>query len=389
MPVVDADDMHRAAAIARNRSLEATHRLATGEGVTVAVIDTGVSPHDNLPALTGGGDFIDGDTIDGGLFDCDAHGTIVAGIIAAGTGDATALTADGDPGMVPTGVAPRAHLVTIRQTSAAVTTPAGRAGSLATLAEAIGRALDQGAQVINISVVSCVKPSVAARVDTAPIEEVLARAEAQGTVVVSASGNKGGACEADSVVYPAVGPTVLSVTAVDAAGEPADFAVAATDPAVAGPGWVPVGLSTAGDGLILGTGDPDTPTPLVGTSFAAPWVAGVAALLKQRFPLDSPQQIRDRIVASTDPVTGAVDPYRAITFLRDDDDHPRPARTVQVAAPGPPDTTGRRRASVTAATLAATVTAAVLAFLLRPGLRPTIPPVARLRRRRRGTRAGA
>lgn len=56
-------------------------RFGRGGGVTVAVIDTGVTPHPRLPNLAGGGDYVmaGGD----GLSDCDAHGTLVASLIAA------------------------------------------------------------------------------------------------------------------------------------------------------------------------------------------------------------------------------------------------------------------------------------------------------------------
>lgn len=67
-------------------------RFGRGGGVKVAVVDTGVTPHPRLPNLIGGGDYVmaGGD----GLSDCDAHGTIVASMIAAAPGnDATALPA--------------------------------------------------------------------------------------------------------------------------------------------------------------------------------------------------------------------------------------------------------------------------------------------------------
>ena len=60
-------------------------QFGRGAGVSVAVIDTGVSPHPRLPNLIGGGDFV----VDGGdgLSDCDAHGTWVASLIAAEPAD--------------------------------------------------------------------------------------------------------------------------------------------------------------------------------------------------------------------------------------------------------------------------------------------------------------
>lgn len=54
-------------------------QYSTGNGVPVAVIDTGVSPNPRLPVVPGG-DYIMGED---GLSDCDAHGTVVSSIIAA------------------------------------------------------------------------------------------------------------------------------------------------------------------------------------------------------------------------------------------------------------------------------------------------------------------
>ncbi|WP_242657374.1 S8 family serine peptidase, partial [Mycobacterium talmoniae] len=56
-------------------------QFGRGGGVKVAVIDTGVTPHPRLPNLTGGGDYVMGGG--DGLTDCDAHGTLVASLIAA------------------------------------------------------------------------------------------------------------------------------------------------------------------------------------------------------------------------------------------------------------------------------------------------------------------
>ena len=61
-------------------NLPAAWKLSRGSGQKVAVIDTGVTPHKRLARVIGGGDYVSsGD----GLDDCDAHGTLVAGIIAA------------------------------------------------------------------------------------------------------------------------------------------------------------------------------------------------------------------------------------------------------------------------------------------------------------------
>lgn len=62
-------------------NLPAAWQFGRGAGVSVAIIDTGVSPHPRLTNLVGGGDYV----VDGGdgLSDCDAHGTFVASLIAA------------------------------------------------------------------------------------------------------------------------------------------------------------------------------------------------------------------------------------------------------------------------------------------------------------------
>ena len=67
-------------------------KYSTGAGVTVGLIDTGVTPNPRLPALFAGGDYVMGDE-NGGLFDCDSHGTVVASIIAAQPSDPARQTA--------------------------------------------------------------------------------------------------------------------------------------------------------------------------------------------------------------------------------------------------------------------------------------------------------
>lgn len=121
-----------------------------GEGQVVAVIDTGVNPGPRLPRVRGAGDVVPGRD---GTEDCDAHGTLVAGVLAA-TEDETGHS----------GVAPGVEIVSIRQSSSVLrpeardrsrgpdgpTVGAG-VGTLSSLARAIRAAVDAGADVINIS----------------------------------------------------------------------------------------------------------------------------------------------------------------------------------------------------------------------------------------------
>ncbi len=73
-------------------------KYSTGAGVTVGLIDTGVTPNPRLPALFAGGDYVMGDE-NGGLFDCDSHGTVVASIIAAQPSDPGAKPPSMPPGL--------------------------------------------------------------------------------------------------------------------------------------------------------------------------------------------------------------------------------------------------------------------------------------------------
>ena len=169
--------------------LAAAHRLATGAGQVVAVIDTGVSPHPRLGSrLRGVGDYLTGGT---GLADCDGHGTAVAGILAA-----SAVGRD-DGGVE--GMAPAAEVLAIRQSSPsfAVPGPDGTprtAGDVRTLAEAIVLAVRSGATVINISEAVCLRARQAAS-QGAQVQAALRLAAGSDVVVVAAAGNAGvGSC---------------------------------------------------------------------------------------------------------------------------------------------------------------------------------------------------
>ena len=293
---------------ASKSSLKPAHSIATGRNVKVAVIDTGVAPHPRLlPRLDAGADLL-GER--NPLHDCDGHGTIVAGLIAGAAGPDDYV-----------GIAPDSTIISIRQTSAH-TRDDDHGGTLESLTTAIHRALDLGAQVINISVVSCVPGALRTHPDGAKLRQgldaALRRAEEQRTVVVAATGNIGTNCEPDSIVYPAHSSTVLAVSAQDEPHTIAAYSIPPSGVLLSAPGTTPVGLSPdVGEppasvfaaGMVTEQG----PSSFTGTSFAAPIVSGTAALLKERYPDDTALQIRARIIESADPGTGAVSPYRALT----------------------------------------------------------------------------
>ena len=358
-------------------------RHSRGDGVTVAVIDTGVQPGPRLPDVEPGGDYV---ASTDGLTDCDGHGTMVAGLIAGQPG------ADGF-----SGVAPGARLLSIRQTSAkfAPNQPgedpvlAETSNDIATLARAVVRAADLGAQVINISSVACVPAGTA--IDQSALGAALRYAAVENDIVIiAAAGNTGGgiaggtACAANPLTDPTrpddprnwAGvtsvstpswwqPYVLSVGALNPVGAPAPFTMSGPWVGLAAPGENITSVSNDPDGG-LANGQPNEKgelTPVSGTSYAAAYTSGVAALVRSRFPELSATQVVRRLTetargADRSPSSlvgaGTIDPVAALTW-----DVPgpasAPASTRDVAAPpdpAAPDHTGRNIAYIGAGLLA-------------------------------------
>ncbi|MEJ2888476.1 type VII secretion-associated serine protease mycosin [Actinomycetospora aeridis] len=370
-------------------------RFTRGAGQTVAVIDTGVSRHPRLAGrLVDGGDFVG--TQDG-LTDCDGHGTLVAGIIAAAPEQSTGFV----------GVAPDARVLSIRQSSGTVrtTAPDGSTtdggGNVDTLAEAILRATSLGATVINISEAACVPAADAAR-GLASLRAAVRAAVDANVVVVAAAGNAGsGACvqAADGespgqVVAPAwFGDDVLSVGYTRRDGLPAPQSIRGPWVSLAAPGSEIVSLDPAGPGLVdtitpIGAG---RPIPIEGTSFAAPYVSGVVALVRARYPGLDARQVMARVTSSADRGNqaggrddavgaGTVDPVSAVADVRPDEfTGPGPA-SVSPAGAGRVDLTDGRDAHSGSRTVALVGSAAAMALLGGAGL---IVLVARRARRSR------
>ena len=320
--------------------------FATGAGQKVAVIDTGVSNHTHFGGrLEGGGDYVarGGD----GLEDCDGHGTAVAGIIAADPADES---------IGFRGIAPAARIVSIRQTSTnyQFTDAQGKsrgAGSLTTLTKAIIRAANTpDVTVINMSVNNCRPASLGPiRSEERQLQAALRYAvEDKDIVVVASAGNVGeGNCPSQNgpdprnptqiVLPPWFADDVLSVAAMTETGEPAEFSIQGPWVSVAAPGTDIVSLDPANpDQLVNRTYDEDRKeAPIQGTSFAAPYVAGLAALVRDRFEDLDARQVMHRIKATAahpaatggrDTVVGhgMIDPIAALTaFIPDEEGLPR------------------------------------------------------------------
>lgn len=364
-----------------------------GEGQVVAVIDTGVNPGPRLPRVRGGGDVVPGRD---GTEDCDAHGTLVAGVLAA---------TEDDSGH--SGIAPGAEIVSIRQSSSVLRPeqrgdgPADEAGgmsgvgSLSTLARAIRAAVDAGAGIINISEVACVPAGTVLADDTLG-GAIRYAAVDHDVVVVAAAGNVGAPCgdqnpEGPDASVPGddgwdgvrtiASPAwyddhVLTVGGVDALGRPADFSLRGPWVDVAAPAVDLRSVGADGDGVADLVVDGDgSRTGISGTSFAAPFAAGTAALIRQAHPELSAREVIRRIEDTAIPAAGGhdhaighgvVDPVAAVTGVRGPG-RPAPASATMAAPvsdPGPPGTGSG--GIVAAGALALGAAALVVVVLLRP-----------------------
>ena len=369
-------------------------RFSRGAGQKVAVIDTGVNRHPRLRGLEGGGDYVSNTD---GLADCDAHGTLVAGLIAGAPSAEDSFA----------GVAPDATILSIRQNSGAYGLRGASAGqnddpnatspgygSTETLALAITRAVDLGATVINLSEVACAP--VAAGMDDAALGRAVRDAFDRNVVVVAAAGNFNtqSMCNTQNAMTDPNQPLdtgwntvrtiaspawfddyVLTVGAVTTSAAPAEFSLHGPWVGVAAPGEGVTSLDANGPGLINGQLTQKGMVPLNGTSFAAPLVSGVAALVRSRFPALSARQVIDLIKrtartpgAGPNPATGygVVDPIAALTYqLTPAESGPRVDAGTPISGPPRPDPGNvRARAiifGVTAAIVALMAAAAAIA----------------------------
>ncbi|MEV5429530.1 type VII secretion-associated serine protease mycosin [Streptomyces sp. NPDC052701] len=273
-----------------------------GEGVRVAVIDTGVDiknpqlrdavdaskGRNYLPSENAEGEKIERGNAQG-TTDTVGHGTRVAGIIAARPAKGTGFV----------GLAPEATIIPIKQNDAEGN------GTALTLATSIRYAVQAGADVINIS------QDTANAVEPAPsLRQAVDHALDRNVVVVASAGNDGLGGNV-KVTYPASYEGVLAVAASDRNNERAAFSQSGEFVGVAAPG-VDMISTVPGNGHCSDNG----------TSFSAPYVAGVAALLKAKYPKWTARQIvaqieqtAERSIPGHDRLVGwgVVDPVKALT----------------------------------------------------------------------------
>ncbi|WP_156607478.1 S8 family serine peptidase [Auraticoccus cholistanensis] len=305
---------------AQRLGLDEAAELATGRGVRIAVIDTGADTE--VPALDGADVSVVNytgfeATVEPGtdLRDC-RHGTQVTSLIVG---------QPGAEGTDFTGVAPEASVVVMRSLERGPALPQDgqppqqqQREPIAPVVEAVRAATAEGVDIINISQTSSYDPDY---------EDAVADAIAAGIVVVAAAGNgQPGA----PTPYPAAWPGVIAVGATTRTDAPAAFSQSSEG--------LQVTVSAPGEQVLTASpsqhGEVSWAT-VEGTSFAAPQVSGVVALLLEREPDLTPAQVARRLRRTADPIPrsvpdaqagwGVVNPVAALTEVVG----------AQTPAPGP------------------------------------------------------
>jgi subtilisin family serine protease len=246
-------------------------RGALGAGATIAIVDTGVDQNhpDLRDKLLPGVDLVSDETCSPGAQDLNGHGTHVAGIAAAATNN----------GIGVAGTAPGAKILPVR-----VLDSLGE-GTGDDISAGIRWAADHGAQVINLSLGNDVP-----LIDLTGLGSAVDYAWSRGAVIVAAAGNS----TLPLCGFPAASAHAICVAATDSSGFPSSYSnfPFRLDGGVAlrAPGGGGVGVGCDGDvwstywpaagGSDAEACPPKGYEPLAGTSMAAPFVSGVAAMLR-------------------------------------------------------------------------------------------------------------
>jgi serine protease AprX len=271
----------------------------TGQGVTVAVLDTGI---DNVPDLSGrlvgGVDLTNG----GGPYqDSYGHGTFVAGLIA-GNGASS--------GGQYSGEAPGARLVSIKVAGADGTTRLGTV--ISGLQWAVDHQSQYGIKVLNLSLGF----KSAQSTTTNALDQAAEAVWNSGIAVVASAGNTGPFN--GSILSPGDDPLLITVGALDDMATPSGTDDEMNDFSAVGPtsadGWVKPDLVTSGRSVVSLSAPGSTiynnyPSARIGTanfagsgtSFSAAITSGAAALVLADNPWLTPDQLKARLLGNTNP----------------------------------------------------------------------------------------
>ncbi|UWG96980.1 S8 family serine peptidase [Dehalobacter sp. DCM] len=290
------------------RADQAWDEGATGEGIVIAVIDTGVDLNStelqdgSVSNLVGGYNAYTGSTSTQAIQDDHGHGTSVAGLIAA---------LNNSRGII--GVAYKAKIMPVK-----VMDETGQ-GEDDIIADGIVWAADHGADIINMS--------IGADSENDILDDALDYAAAKGCLLIASSGNnqegmpqsiaQQAAVRSSLVSYPAAHPEVLAVSAVDINDQITDFSLVGPEMAMSAPGdkILTTYWTTKESGYAYVTG----------TSIATPFVSGAAALIWSKYPQLTAQEVKKALFSSAYDLGaegrddsygyGRLDCYRALKTL--------------------------------------------------------------------------
>lgn len=276
--------------------------IATGSGITIAILDGGVeSTHPDLAAhIVPGWNFYDNNS---NTSDVNGHGTMVAGVAAA----------LGDNAMGVTGGAWNAKIMPMR-----ISDTAGNLTYYSIIANSLTWAADHGARVANISYIIS---------QVATVQNAAQYMRNKGGVVVASAGNTGAF---DSTPNTS---TILTVAATDSADQRAGWSAYGPVVDVAAPG---VGIWTTFPGGGYGA--------VSGTSFSSPLTAGVVALMLSANPALQPSQVDSILTSTADDLGtpgrddyygyGRINAYRAVSAAKAAVTADTQPPTVAITSPG-------------------------------------------------------
>lgn len=286
------------------------HEYATGEGTSVAIIDTGIDlDHPDLGNVNeelGRAFVLDDDVPEIGPDDSGSHGTHVAGTVGA----------TGAAGVV--GTAPDTELIPIR------VFPADGGASFGDILAGIDYAAEVGADAANFSlgIPGVQEPGVDLNKLKAEVQTVFQSVARRGTAITGSAGNDSGSLQGSGFTLPNSVPAVMTVSATspaDTLSFYSNFGTSDIDVAAPG-GWYETAARTLGE-----EGEPgDIPFPqngvlstiptdlgtydyLSGTSMAAPQVAGLVALVRELEPDANANQVEQAIKQGAELANGSSD----------------------------------------------------------------------------------
>ncbi|MED1540119.1 S8 family peptidase [Bacillus inaquosorum] len=221
----------------------------TGKDVKIAVIDSGISPHDDL-SIAGGFSAV---SYTSSYKDDNGHGTHVAGIIGAKHN-----------GYGIDGIAPEAQIYAVKALDQ------NGSGDLQGLLQGIDWSIANGMDIVNMS--------LGTTSDSQILHDAMDKAYEQGVLLVAASGNDG---NGKPVNYPAAYSSVVAVSATNEKNQLASFSTTGDEVEFSAPG---TNITSTYLNQFYATGS--------GTSQATPHAAAMFALLKQRDPAETNVQLR-------------------------------------------------------------------------------------------------